>query len=143
MHVMKRLGSVWVMVAMAVALSCSDEEQDMKDPCSAWKDAALRYFLCNPALIVPPPADDVCIDDAQVAQRWPQYRSVRECADYLDSLIGTCDGLEVSREAYRVGDDTVVFDWIARTGRRPHCSCDPLPPDYPCSSLQPDETDID
>lgn len=51
-----------------------------------------------------------------------------ECARYLDGLIHDCMGLEVSREAVRVGDDTVVFDWIRENGQRPSCTCLPILP---------------
>jgi hypothetical protein len=132
---MRRSAALWIILALAAVDACSDAGQDAEDPCGAWKDAALRYSLCSPALVVSHSPDETCIDDVQVAERWPQHGSVQECAAYLDSLIGTCDGLEVSREAVRVGDDTVVFDWIDRHGRRPSCTCKPLPADYSCSDL--------
>jgi hypothetical protein len=42
---------------------------------------------------------------------------------YLGGLIHGCVGLDVMREAYRTGDDTVVFDFIRKTGTRPSCRC--------------------
>jgi hypothetical protein len=95
------------------------------DACERWKDAALRYASCNPALVLWPTVTQECVSDQEVARRGP-LRTLAACADNLAGLTYDCRGLEVLREAYRSGDDTVVFDYAQKTGVRPGCDCDPL-----------------
>jgi hypothetical protein len=94
-------------------------------PCDRWKDAALRYASCNPALVVSPSRTQACVSDQEVALRGP-LPTLAACADNLAGLTHNCRALDVLREAYRSDNETVFFDYIQKTGIRPGCDCDPI-----------------
>jgi hypothetical protein len=119
----------WFCLGCGSASDSSHGSVTGSTPCDRYKDAALLYTSCSPAEVAYPTMKEACVSDAEVARRGP-LKTLDACADNLAGMTHDCIALDVLRQAYRSGDDTVVFDYLKKTGKRPGCQCDPIDPRF-------------